>query len=156
MTSVLLCHVSLLGSLTAAMTTLRGCGATHIYRLRAPAAGAESTFTPIAKCTRGQGFAVSKLDDAVHVKVAHDAWVYFNTDVHGGLQMLLHFIGAAENAKPSDPTARDACRKTDGIWACVRSVPFSAPTLATTPTSTTPPPMPPRAITRPPRPSRHS
>ncbi len=99
---------------------------------------------------------MSKLDDAAHVKVAHDAWVYFNTEVHGGLQIVLHFIGTAENAKPSDPTARDARRKKDGIWVCARDVPFSAPTAATPPMSVTQPAMPPRARTPPPRPTRHS
>ncbi len=99
---------------------LAGCGAAHIVRLQQPAGGPASALGPVADCAESQGYAVSKHPDSVNIKIVDDAWVYFNKDVNGRLQMVLHFMGPHEKAKPTDPIAQDTRRKADGIWRCAQ------------------------------------
>ena len=141
--------IHLLSAASAALTLVlsAGCGAAHVVRLSTPPGGIESVKEPIARCSERQGFMVARHDDAVHVKVADNAWVYFNTDIDNRLQMVLHFMGPHAKARPSDPIARDARAKADAIWACARGARVASPPAARAapavaqPTSQPPPPI---------------
>jgi len=98
--------------------TLAACGAAKQYVLPVSAAKARDTFAPIAWCAQNKNLETAKFDDAIHVKVDENSWVYYQVTVNDTYDMVVWVdTDKVPQGQVNDKLTQGKAVG-DAVWAC--------------------------------------